>query len=54
LTEEAARRRSFLRHAGTLGAATAFGSPVLSALAGEIGHVTLSFANGERELVAYP
>ena len=31
-----------------------FGSPVLSALAAEAGHVTLPFENGERELVAYP
>jgi sulfite dehydrogenase len=54
LTTEALRRRSFLRQAGTIGAATAFGNPVLSALAAEAGHVTLPFENGERELVAYP
>lgn len=54
LTAAALRRRSFLTQAGTLGAATAFGSPVLSALAAEAGRVTLPFENGERELVAYP
>ncbi|HEU4376454.1 MAG TPA: molybdopterin-dependent oxidoreductase [Telluria sp.] len=54
LTAAALRRRSFLTQAGTLGAVTAFGSPVLSALAAEAGHVTLPFENGERELVAYP
>lgn len=54
LTAAALRRRSFLTQAGVLGAATAFGSPVLSALAAEAGHVTLPFENGERELVAYP
>jgi DMSO/TMAO reductase YedYZ molybdopterin-dependent catalytic subunit len=54
LTAEALRRRSFMRQAGTLGAAGVFGSPVLSALAAEAGHVTLPFENGERELVAYP
>ena len=47
-------RRTFLRQAGALGAAGAFGSPVLNALAGESGHVTLPFANGARPLVAYP
>lgn len=54
LTAEALRRRSFMRQAGTLGAAGVFGSPVLSALAAEAGHVTLPFENGERELVVYP
>lgn len=54
LTAEALRRRSFLRQAGTIGAATAFGSPVLGVLAAEVGHVTLPFENGERELIAYP
>ena len=43
-----------MRQAGTLGAAGVFGSPVLSALAAEAGHVTLPFENGERELVVYP
>ncbi len=47
-------RRTFLRQAGALGAAGAFGSPVLNALAAESGHVTLPFANGARPLVAYP
>jgi DMSO/TMAO reductase YedYZ molybdopterin-dependent catalytic subunit len=47
-------RRTFLRQAGALGAAGAFGSPVLNALAAESGHVTLPFANGARQLVAYP
>jgi len=57
LTESALQRRAFLkllRQAGTLGAVTAFGSTALSALAGEFGHVTLPFENGERDLVAYP
>ena len=54
LTAEALRRRSFMRQAGTLGAAGVFGSRVLSALAAEAGHVTLPFENGERELVVYP
>ncbi|MYN16511.1 molybdopterin-dependent oxidoreductase [Rugamonas sp. FT107W] len=54
LTTEAQRRRSFLRQAGTLGAAAAFGSPALDAFAAEAGRVTLPFENGERELVAYP
>ena len=47
-------RRTFLRQAGALGAAGAFGNPVLNALAAEPGHVTLPFANGARSLVAYP
>jgi DMSO/TMAO reductase YedYZ molybdopterin-dependent catalytic subunit len=47
-------RRSFLRQASTLAAASALGSPVLNALAATPGHVTLPFANGERDLVAYP
>ena len=51
LTAEALRRRSFMRQAGTLGAAGVFGSPVLSALAAEAGHVTLPFENGERDAV---
>ncbi len=54
LTAEALRRRSFLRQAGTLGAAAALGNPVLEALAAQPGRVTLPFENGERELVAYP
>jgi len=57
LTAGALQRRAFLRllrQAGTLGAASAFGSTVLTALAGESGHVTLPFENGERDLVAYP
>ena len=54
LTAEALRRRSFLRRAGTIGAAAAFGNPVLGALAAQPGHATLPFENGERELVAYP
>jgi len=51
---QAPARRTFLRQAGALGAAGAFGSPVLNALAAESGHVTLPFANGARPLVAYP
>ena len=47
-----APRRTFLKQAGRLGAATALGGNALSALAGPA--VTLPFANGERELVAYP
>ena len=55
LTAAALQRRSFLRQAGTLGVAGAFGSPVFNALAVEAaGHVTLPFENGERDLVAYP
>lgn len=57
LTADALQRRvflRFLRQVGTLGAASAFGSTALKALAGESGHVTLPFENGERELVAYP
>ena len=57
LTAGALQRRAFLkllRQAGTLGAASAFGSTVLTAFAGESGHVTLPFENGERDLVAYP
>jgi sulfite dehydrogenase len=54
LESKAAARRTFLRQAGALGAATALGNPVLSALAAEAAHITLPFANGERELVAYP
>ena len=54
LTAEAPRRRFFLRQAGTIGAAAAFGNPVLSALAADADHVTLPFENGGRELVAYP
>ena len=57
LTEDALQRRAFLkllRQAGTLGAAAAFGSTALAALAGEFGHVTLPFENGERDLVAFP
>ncbi len=54
LTAEALRRRSLLTQAGTLGVASAFGNPVLSALAAEAGHVTPPFENGERALVAYP
>ncbi|RFC32813.1 MAG: sulfite dehydrogenase (cytochrome) subunit SorA apoprotein [Candidatus Nitrotoga sp. SPKER] len=57
LTADALQRRAFLkflRQASALGAATAFGSKALTALAGESGHVTLPFENGERDLVAYP
>jgi sulfite dehydrogenase len=57
LTAEALQRRAFLkllRQASALGAATAFGSTALAVLAGESGHVTLPFENGERDLVAYP
>jgi len=57
LTPSALQRRAFLkllRQVGTLGAASAFGSTALAALAGESGSVTLPFENGERDLVAYP
>jgi DMSO/TMAO reductase YedYZ molybdopterin-dependent catalytic subunit len=46
----AAARRQFLRSAGTLGAALA--SAPLSALSAS--EINLPFANGQRELVAYP
>jgi sulfite dehydrogenase len=48
------QRRAFLRQAGAMGAVAALGSPALSALAAEAGHVRLPFENGERELVAFP
>lgn len=54
LTEQALQRRSFLKQAGIISAATAFGSKGLSALAAEAKYVSLPFENGERELVAYP
>jgi sulfite dehydrogenase len=47
-------RRRFLRHAGAVGVASAFGSTAISALAAASGPVKLLFDNGERELVAYP
>ncbi len=50
-------RRAFLRHAGALGAASALGGHVLSAIAAgntDAPMVTLPFGNGERELVRFP
>jgi DMSO/TMAO reductase YedYZ molybdopterin-dependent catalytic subunit len=47
-------RRTFLRYTGSLAAASAWASTPLSALAGGQAGVTLPFANGERDLVAYP
>ena len=57
LAADALQRRAFLkflRQAGTLGVASAFGNTALTALAGEFGSVTLPFENGARDLVAYP
>ncbi len=54
LATRTAQRRSFLRQAGTLGAASAFGSTALAALAADVNTVTLPFENGVRDLVAYP
>ena len=54
LTAHASHRRTFLRQASTLGAASALGSTALAALAANAGSVTLPFENGERELIAYP
>lgn len=54
LTAHASHRRTFLRQASTLGAASALGSTALAALAANTGSVTLPFENGERELIAYP
>jgi sulfite dehydrogenase len=48
------QRRVFLRQAGAMGAVAALGSPALSVLAAEAGHVRLPFENGDRELVAFP
>ncbi|MFC3106776.1 molybdopterin-dependent oxidoreductase [Undibacterium arcticum] len=54
LTAHTAQRRAFLIQASTLGAASALGSTALAALAANPGSVTLSFENGERELIAFP
>lgn len=54
LTARALQRRAFLRQAGVLGAAGAFGSPALAALASGAAHITLPFENGARDLVAFP
>jgi DMSO/TMAO reductase YedYZ molybdopterin-dependent catalytic subunit len=54
LTSTALQRRTFLRQAGTLGAASALSSTALAAFAADATRTTLPFANGERELVAYP
>jgi DMSO/TMAO reductase YedYZ molybdopterin-dependent catalytic subunit len=48
------QRRRFLMQAGSIGAASLFGSNALSALAANPKRITLPFENGERELVAYP
>ncbi|WP_150699252.1 molybdopterin-dependent oxidoreductase [Pandoraea terrae] len=52
-TTALAARRRFLRQAGALGAGATLGGQALQALAAPQ-MVTLPFANGERELVAYP
>jgi len=54
LTSKSLQRRTFLRQAGTLGAASAISSTALQVFAAEAFRTTLPFANGERELVAYP
>jgi DMSO/TMAO reductase YedYZ molybdopterin-dependent catalytic subunit len=50
---DSTRRRSFLRQAGTLGAASMLGG-VGSAMAAAAATVVLPFENGERELAAFP
>lgn len=52
LTSTALPRRTFLKQAGTLGAA--LGAAPLAAMAAEASRLVLPFDNGERELVAYP
>ena len=47
-------RRRFLRQLGSMGAMSALGGNALSALAADNGQVMLPFANGVRELVAFP
>lgn len=54
LTSEALQRRKFIRQAGALGAVSALGGTALAAFATEPSRITLPFANGEREMVAYP
>jgi DMSO/TMAO reductase YedYZ molybdopterin-dependent catalytic subunit len=54
LTAGVSQRRSFLSQAGTLGAATVFGSSAISALAADIKQIALPFDNGVRDLVVYP
>jgi sulfite dehydrogenase len=47
-------RRAFLRHAGTLAAASALHGTALAGLASAQGRVSLPFENGDRDLVAFP
>lgn len=51
---ETLTRRSFLKHAGSLGLASALSGTTMAALAATPSRITLPFENGERELVAYP
>ena len=48
------RRRRFLQGAGALMAQATLGATAFDALAATPGKVTMPFANGERELVAFP
>lgn len=47
-------KRTFLKHAGLAGAASVLGTRTCIVLAAKPATVTLPFANGERELVAFP
>ena len=49
-----ANRRRFLQTLGALGAGAALGHPALSAWAAGGNRIVLPFANGERELLAFP